>query len=201
MQEKQELIQQMKGKSKEEQARMIAEFNQRVFNRKTQIVEQRTENKEELQAKLEEFRNQKKAQIAERVSNNLNKISDNRVNAMMKHLDRLQEILNKLTERVTAAGDNGKDVTAAEGAIADAQMAIDEAKTLVEAQAGEDYTLAVGDETTVKTDAQAKREALMSDLKGVHDKIKAAKDAVVVAIRTSAGLIGKEGVDKEENEQ
>jgi len=197
LEEKKKLIEQLKGKSKEEQARMIEEFNRRIFQKKTEAKEQRVEQKEELKTKLDGFKNQKKAEIAERVSTNLNKINDNQVDAMTKHLGRLQEFLNKLSLRVATAKTNGKDVTGTESAIASAQSAIDAAKAAVEAQAGKDYTLVVGDEATVRADAQAKREALMNDLKIVHEKIKNAKDAVVNAIRTTAKVIGKEGVDNE----
>ncbi|KKQ86333.1 MAG: hypothetical protein UT10_C0029G0013, partial [Candidatus Woesebacteria bacterium GW2011_GWB1_38_8b] len=44
---------------------------------------------------------------------------------------------------------------------------------------------------------QTKRQVLMSDLKSVHEKVKAAKDAVVNAIRISASTLGKEEVDNE----
>ena len=195
MEEKRLLIEQMKGKTKEEQAQMIADFNQRVFNRKTEMQQVRVENKEELQTKLEEFRNQEKARIALRVSNNFGTINDNRVNAMTTHINRLQEILDKLTERVAVARANGKDTTEAETAIAAAQSAIDSAKAVVEAQAGKDYTITVTDESTVRSDAQEQRTALMEDLVTAHKSILSAKDAVINAIRTSVNTLGKEEVD------
>lgn len=197
MAEKKAFIETLKGKSKEEQARMIAEFNQRIFNRKTEVQEVRLENKEQLRTKLEEFKNQERARITQRVSTNLNTINDNRVDAMARHLNRLQEILDKLTERVATSKVNGKDTTAAENAITSAQAAIDSAKAAVEAQAGKDYTVTVTDESTVRSDAQAKREALMNDLKSIHEVVKLAKDAVVNAIRTSVNSLGKEEVDNE----
>ena len=197
MEEKRQLIEQMKGKSKEEQARMMEEFRNRIFNKQASSSAVTVQRKEELQTKVEEFKDHRKAQIAERVSTNLNTINDNRVNSMTKILERFQTILDKLLGRVTTAEANGKDVAAAESAIASAQTAIDEAMTVVETQAGKDYSLVVDDESTVRTDAQIKRQALMVDLKSAHEKIKAAKDEVVGAIRVSVTTLGKEEVDNE----
>ncbi len=197
LEEKRQFIETLKGKSKEEQARMIAEFRARIFNKQATSSAVTVQKQEQLQTKIEGFRDQKKAQIAERVSTNLNTINDNRVNSMTKILERFQVILDKLLERVMTAEANGKDVTAAESAIASAQTSIDEAMSTVEIQASKDYSLVVGDESTVRADAEAKRQALMSDLTDAHGKVKLAKDAVVNAIRIAVNTLGKEEVDNE----
>jgi len=66
MEEKRQLIEQMKGKSKEEQARMIEEFRARIFGQQATSNTINIDKKEELQTKVEGFRDQRKAQILDR---------------------------------------------------------------------------------------------------------------------------------------
>lgn len=141
-----------------------------------------------LKLKLQAFRDQKKAAVAERVSTNLNNINTKRTDQMLKLLTTMTNILNRLETRVNSSSPDVKDPAAARAAIASARESIASAQAAVNAQQDKDYTLTISTETKAKTEAQATRDALHSNLKSVRDQVIATKKAVSNAIRIAKGM-------------
>lgn len=139
----------------------------------------------QLKAKIAAFRDQKKAVAAERISENLNKINQKRVEQMSKRISGMSEILNKV-EQISATASNSASSSAA---IADAKSAIETAQAKVTAQGEKDYTLTIRTENTVKTDATNIKQTLLADLKITEDSVRAAKEALVKAIRITARTV------------
>lgn len=142
-----------------------------------------------LKEKLSKFRDKRKAAIAERVNDNLNKINERRTDAMLRHLNRMSEILAKISGRVSQATSSGQVLTEAQTAITDAQSAIDSAKEAVKAQAEKDYTIEATAEARIRDESKAKRDSLHQDLKAVHDLVVAARKAVANAISTGVSSL------------
>lgn len=146
-------------------------------------IQQRVEVKKEamatraaaLKEKLKTFRNQKKASAAARISDNLNRINDKQTSQMLKHLEKMTSILNRLEERVSTV----------DTAVAKAKIASSEAA--VKAQAEKDYTLSLSSESKARVEAQALRQKLHGDLKAVRQTVIDAKQAVAAAIRAAKG--------------
>lgn len=120
-----------------------------------------------LKEKLKNFRDQKKASAAARISENLNRINDKQTSQMLKHLDKMTSILGRL--KVASK-------TNAESKIASSAAA-------VKAQADNDYTLTISSETKAREEAQALRQKLHTDLRAVRQLVIEAKQAVAAAIR------------------
>lgn len=153
---------------------------------KLAAIKERIASKEAvLKARLEQFRDQKKAEITQKISNNLNRINQKHTQMMLKFLDRMSVILGKLEVRVNSSTPDIKDAEAAKGAIASAKNAIASASAAVNVQAEKDYTILVTSESRVKTDVQAARRLLHDDLKAVRRIVIAAKQAVANAIRVA----------------
>lgn len=123
-----------------------------------------------LKAKLEKFKDKKKAEVADRVNTNLNEINQKQTEQMLKHLDKMSALLTKL-------GSSGSSIS-------DAKTAIASASAAARAQAEKDYTITITAESAVKKDAQKVRDALHTDLRNVRKQVIAAKQAVANAIRT-----------------
>lgn len=146
-------------------------------------------------AKLAKFRDRKKAERVEKINENLGKINKNRTAAMLRHLERMQTILDKLQERVRNASPK-PDMSKVNEALKDSSEAIDEAKKVVVNQTGKDYTIIVNTESTVKTDSQTARNSLREDLKEVHDLVVEARKALTEAIRTVVTTLGGSNATK-----
>lgn len=172
--------------------------------RKNQLVQERIEAKKEnieskiatlrgkiaskeaaLRLRLQEFRDKKKAEIAERVNINLNKINQNRTTQMQKHLDKMSEVLDKLENRVNQAKPDIKDPAAARVAIAAAKLSISTASASVSAQSLKDYTIIVTTEGRIGVDAKIQRDKMHTDLVALRRLVIDARQTVSNAIRVA----------------
>lgn len=147
-----------------------------------------------LKTKLQAFKDQNKAMIAERVSTNLNQINQNQTTQMQKNLDTMSSILDKLEARVNLRAPEIKDPTTAQAAVASARSVIATASAAVSVQAQKDYTIQVTTETRIRTDAKSMRDKLHTDILATRKGVIDAKQAVANAIRTavSGSLSGTE---------
>lgn len=138
-----------------------------------------------LKTKLQAFKDRKKADLAERVNINLNKINQNQTTAMKKHLDKISAILDRLEARVGSGKPDIKDPTAARTAITAARAAIASASAGVSAQSLNNYTIQVTSEGRIGLDAKIQRDKLHTDILAVRQLVIDAKQSVANAIRVA----------------
>lgn len=144
--------------------------------------------------RLEAFKDQKRAQLTDKVNTTLGRINQKQTNMMARHLEKMSAILDKLEARVNSGTPDIKDPAAAKSAIGDARKAISAAMDAVKAQAENNYTLTLSDESKVRQDAESSRKKLHTDLQSVRKKVIDAKQAVAKAIRVAkSGSETKEG--------
>ncbi len=160
----------------------IENIESKVDSRIASIREKQASREAALKTKLQAFRDQRKAQVAGRVNTNLGSINKNRTDEMLKNLDRLTQILDKLEGRVNSATPDIKDPAAAKLAIATARTSIASAAAAVKLQADKDYTIQVSSETAVRKDAKTARDNLHGDLQSVRKLVIDAKQSVSNAI-------------------
>lgn len=150
-----------------------------------------------LKTRLQKFRDKRKAEIAERINTNLNRINKNRTEDMLRHLNKMSTILDKLEARVNQGKPDIKDSAKAKEAIDSARDAIASASAAAQAQAAKDYTLTVSSEAAIRAEAKAARDKLHTDLQAVRKLSIAAKQAVGNAIRVAKSgkleIPGQEG--------
>ncbi len=164
----------------------------RIASREARLQELRMafeKNKEELKtrmatreallkAKLKSFKDQQKAQVAERVSGNLNKLNIERINQMNQTLNKLSNVVGKLQKVATNSALKVKDPTVVQTGIDNAKGAINLAQDAVNIQAGRDYTLIATSEAKIKSDVQAKRDQLKLDIEATYQNIIIARKSV-----------------------
>ncbi len=144
--------------------------------------------REEFKQKLQLIKDERKKTITERINNRLSEINKNRTNRMMDSLSRLSEILGKLSNKVSEAKANGKDTSAAEAAIVQANNAISAAQNAVSNQAGKVYIAQITTEANLRTSVGQSISQIENDLKTVHKLILDAKQAVMNVVREMAKL-------------
>lgn len=162
---------------------------ERLDDRMMALKEKMASRAGELRKKLDKFKDKNKAKRVENINTNLNTINERRSVQMQTALERISQVLNKLKTRTEEAKDNGKDVTAINKAISDAQAAWNEADSAVKAQTEKDYSIVVNTESTVKTDASLARDSLRTDLKTVHTQLVETRQALANAIKTALSSI------------
>lgn len=149
-----------------EQANVKAQTRQEVNASKTA----------QLKTKLQAFKNQQKAGIIQKISDNLNKINANRTGQMLKNLDSMTVILNKISKNTADSS--------ASATITSASVKITTAKDAVTNQTKKDYTVLVTLETKAKVDSKTMRDQLATDLQSTRKLVIDAKQAVADAIQT-----------------
>lgn len=127
----------------------------------------RSGRKAEFRERITQIRDEKKKQILEHISNQLQLINDRATKAMLIHLERLQALLDKIKTRKPETNITG------------AQTKIDEAKLAVEAQAAKEYIIEFKDETGLRVGASIAKTQFRADLKSVREKVRLARQAVV----------------------
>ena len=163
----------------------------RILENKKEDLENRIEAKrEELKTRLQNIRDENKRETVERIDKRLDEINKNRLEHFTNILDRLDEILLRITSRTDKAEQNGKNVTEVRTAISAANTAIANARAAITVQAGKTYSITVTTEADLRDAVKTARKALHDDLKKVFDLVKAARTAVHNAATTLAKIPG-----------
>lgn len=134
--------------------------------------------REEVKAKTAAMRDERKKQVVERAQTKIGDINTRRTDHFLNVLERLSTILDKIQSRTEKAKREGKNVSSIEAAIASARTAITTAQSAVNAQKAKTYEITVTDDTTARNDVGAAVKQLESDLRGIQETVKAARDAV-----------------------
>lgn len=154
------------------------EFRQKMETAREELKNRIAAQKEELKKKMQAIKDNRKKEIVERVYDNVNKLNDNLTERFAEKLNQIEKVLQKVKDRTATAKSNGRDVTAVESVIVEAEGAIASARTAVEAQAGKTYEITINTEAALRTDVGAIRKALHDDLEAVRQKVVAARDVV-----------------------
>lgn len=140
--------------------------------------------------KIQKFKDKKRANLAERINNQLPRINTQRTTHMSDLLAKMSAILSKLETRVAEAGKNGKDTSKAQNAITEAKTAIQTAQSAVDSQAAKEYGITVTTESKIAQDSKTAVSGLQGDLKSVRELVIAAKQSVAKAISTASSSLG-----------
>jgi hypothetical protein len=128
------------------------------------------EHRENMRERLAAWKDKTKAEIAERIQDNLNALNAR----LTAHFDAQLDKMVSLMVRIEAGDTDNSgdaDIEAANDAIVDAQEANDD-------QADNTYEVNVSTEANARVDVGAARKELHDDLKAVWDKVIAAREAV-----------------------
>lgn len=187
---------------KEKIQQKVETKKERLEERKDTVREKLATKEAVLKKKLETFKDKKRAEVLEKVNQNLNLINKKYTDHMLRFLDNASKILSKLEQRLNSASPDIKDPTAARLAISEAKLALDSARSAVAAQAAKDYTLNITSEAGAKKDAKKMRDLLHADLKSVREQVIAVKKAVSNAIRVAkSGKVEVPGKEATESGQ
>ena len=144
--------------------------------------------RDEFKTKLAELKDQRKKLTVERIDTRLSTINENGVQRFSLAIEKLEKLLDKFSQRVQVAKNEGKNTIEAEAAVTAAELAINDAKEAVATQSAKDYTAAIIDENTLKNNVGQKVSGLEHDLKSVFATVKTAKQKVMDVARAVAKL-------------
>lgn len=146
--------------------------------------------REQFRVKLQTIRDEKKKAIVERIDQQIVNLNTIRTTIMLRHLTKIEEILNKVEARTNEVAATGKDVAAVRTAITKARDAIAAARTAVNAQVGKTYTINITTEASLGSAVATARKQFASDLLAAHKTVVAARKSVrdvLVALGKAVG--------------
>ena len=191
----QETRDEIKVRTREATKAFKEEVEQKKEELKTRVEEKREELKvkvetkrEELKKRLEKVKDERKKQAVERIDKQMDELNDRLLKHYLNVLDKISDVLVRISERADKAEERGVDVAAVRTAIDKANSAISAARAAVETQSGKTYTIQVSTEEGLKNDVGRARQALHNDLAVVRLTVKAAHEAVRQVATTLAQL-------------
>lgn len=162
-------------------------------------VEERTQIRERVQTRIEEFkakllqlRDVRKQAVVERLNNRICTMNKNRVETMNNHLERMLAVTNRVAEKAAVLKTEGKDVAAVEITVIKAKEAITEAQTAVNIQARKECVISItGSETTVGAEVRRAISQLETEIKAVRAKVTTARQEVAQAVKVLAMVLSE----------
>ncbi|MBI1982026.1 MAG: hypothetical protein HYS68_00325 [Candidatus Levybacteria bacterium] len=153
------------------------------------------QKREELKTRLQTIKDEKKKAAVERIDTKIANMNEVYTVRFVSILTKLQSVLERVSQKAAEAKANGKDTALADAAIADAQAAIDSAKTAVSAQAAKEYVVSISDEKSLRNSVGATVSQFRKDLRDVHKMVVDAKQAVQNAVKELAKVASASGVN------
>jgi len=157
-------------------------FQKKMEALKSEFKVKRDQEKAALKTKLQDIKDEAKKVTVQKLDENINKVSSNFVEKFTKNLTDFDTYLSKLVNKASATSTAAKDMTAFNVAVESAKVAIVSARTAVEAQAKQTYSIAISTEANLKSDISSVKNTLNADLKSVRDLVQAAHLATVKAL-------------------
>lgn len=167
---------------------MRQQVRQTFKSQKQALLDTGKANREQFKAQLAAIKDAKKKQILSLLDTKIAAVNKRRTTHMTNALTRLQQILDKITERAATAKTQGMNTTAVDQAVATAETAMTTAQTAVTTQTGKDYVISVPDETRAKAAVGQTIDSLHTDLRTTRQSVLAAKQAVLGAAIALAKL-------------
>lgn len=158
-------------------------------------------NQEELKKRSKEVLSERKAQIAEKLSKQINFINDKITDKYLRHLEKWSDVLDKMESRANKLASEGFDTFDIKLKIAAARDAILKANEQILIQKAKIYTVKIDDETSVgKVFSQVRRE-LGDDHQRLKKEIMAPIREILKEVRQSfKGLVKITTEEKIESE-
>jgi uncharacterized protein YneF (UPF0154 family) len=171
------------------------EFRQRMEERRlefrTSLQEKIAEMKNlteqerlELKSRLQQISDERKKLLVERIYQQLNSLNERLLNHYLNLLEVLDKNIIKIEERINRAEERGANVLEARRALEEAVRSIENARSVIKAQAEKKYSIEITTEQNLKTDLGKTRQLLHNDLIVVRAAVRSAYEAVRKAATT-----------------
>jgi len=163
-------------------------FKQQLEQIRSSVKNRVEQYRQELKNRLKQIKDERKRQIVERVYNNINELNKRLTDHFTNVVDKLDQILEKITSRTDKAAANSRDVSGVRTKINNAKNALASARTTIKIQADRVYTLNISTESALKLDVGQARQTFHADIVKVRQVVKAARDAIHEAAVTLAQI-------------
>lgn len=166
------------------------EMNSKIENLREEMQQKREEAKsrfqeqrEEFKQKMETIKDERKKETIQNIDVKINELNTKHTENLQQNLTKVTEILDRIDQKVASLEAEGKDTSAITTSSTNARTLISVAAEAIKTQAGKEYIINATDETLLKDEVKKTFAAFRNDIKAAHEKVKAAREAVVQTAR------------------
>lgn len=175
----------------EERKEKMEDFREETKIKREEAIERYKAQRMLFEQKLETIKDERKKDIVDKIDTRMSERNEKYVSRMTEIIEKLKNILSKISEKVAVLKTEGKDTTALDSAIDEAEAAIVAAEAAVTVQAGKEYVITLGSESALRITVGSVVSSFRGDLRVLHQAITKAKQAVMKAAREVARLRGE----------
>ncbi len=183
---------------KEEKMREKKEsFFQEIQKRNEESWQKAKEKQEEFQLRLRQIKDERKRNLVERINQRILMMNQDYTRKFASVLDKLQSILERISQKAEEIAPEGQETTALKTAIDQAELMIKVAREKVAAQALKQYLIQLPQEERGLKDAVGQTVSqFRNDLRDVWQAVIKAKQAVSQAAKELAKVLGEIKINK-----
>lgn len=175
------------------------ELKNEVEEKRKEAQEKAKTKREEYKKKLQVIKDERKKALVDKIDSKIQASNQTYIKRLAESLDKLQSLLDKLSQRIAEAKTKGADTSLADSAMLSAQTQIDKARSAVSAQASKEYVVLLPtDETGLKNAVGSTMSQFRLDIRDVHKMVIDAKQAVKKAYEQARKLKTDGIKDKEQ---
>lgn len=167
---------------RDEMKKKIEEMRDTMEKKREEARDRFEEQRKEFKEHISDIKDQRKKTIVENVDLRINEMNKKHTDTLSQVLSKVADILGRIEGKVATMEAEGTNTTDAKKAITDAKALIQTASVAITTQAGKEYiidTSNASDEAKLRDDVKKTFMTFKSDITAVHEKVKAAREAVV----------------------
>lgn len=182
-------------KLKREEMKQNAETLREDMKQKREESKSRFElQREEFKERINTIKDEQKKTLIENIDEKINEMNIQHTDRLAQVLSKVDDILSRLEEKITDLKQKSIDTAEAEKAVTEAKTVIQTASDAITVQAGKQYVIRISDsdESNLRDEVKKTYTIFKADITAVHEKVKAARQAVVNVARLYGQLHKKE---------
>ncbi len=180
----------MPGQATAEMKLKRDDMKQKVEELKETMEKKRLEARENFQGQRDEFKqelqtikDERKKTVIENIDTHINELNVQHTQRLEEVLSKVSNILDRLEVKTASMEAEGKDTAEVKKSIASARALIGSSAEAITTQAGKEYVIDISDPAKIREEVQKTVAIFKSDITSVHEKVKAARLAVVAVAR------------------
>lgn len=176
------------------------EFQEKLAIKREENREILIKNKEDLKLRLQTIKDENKQSTVLNINENITKINERATDRLSNLISTIEEILEKIENKINIAKEQNLDTSPLELSIDEAKTKITETKNLIEIQAGKIYKIEVTNELNLRDEIKDIRNTFNDDLKNLQNKVRETHSFTRISAQKLGELLNTQEDKKTENQ-
>ncbi len=175
----------------EERKQLQEKFKADIENKREEAKAQFETQREAFKKRLETIKDETKKERVTNVDTKMSETNTKRTTQMTENLNKMDEVITKITTKLTDLEAQGVDTSKAQSALSDAQSKMSLAKAAVSAQASKEYVIGVTSENNLGQDVGRSIQAMQKDFQATATTLKNARESITTVLKELALISGQ----------